>query len=68
MIGLFAMESFFEAKSLHKCIIPTKDNDLSNTIDEKDENLRSAKGFLVVSIDKSLHVHIRACKSALEIW
>lgn len=64
----FAMESFLEAKSLHECIIPKKENDLSAAKDDDEDHLRSAKGYLVIGIDKTLYVHIRHCKSALEIW
>lgn len=63
----FAMENYLEAKQLGDTIIPLK-SDKKTPIETDEEKLRKAKAFLVMGVEPSHYVHIRECKTAMEIW
>lgn len=63
----FAMENFLEAKGYGNAILPSKADATKPTETDADK-LSKAKGFIVVSIDPTLFVHIRQCKNPLEMW
>lgn len=63
----FALENFLESRTYAKAIKPMKDDE-TKAVEKDEDKLSKAKGLLVMSIEPALFVHIRTCKTALEIW
>lgn len=60
----FAVENYLAMNQLEDCI--KVENDV--VIEKDSKKLTQAKARLVLSVDKTVYVHIRNCASALEIW
>lgn len=67
----FAIENYVTFKGLKNCIVEkpkNADTDPSVAVEDSADKLDQSKSVLALSVEKSLYVHIRECKTALEIW
>lgn len=65
---LFTMENYLAMKGYINCITVKSETELTVAKETDTAKLSAAKGILVLSMETTLHPHIRKCKSALEIW
>lgn len=65
---LFTMENYLAMKGYVNCITPKSDTGLTVAKETDAAKLSAAKGILVLSMETTLHPHIRKCRTAIEIW
>lgn len=63
----FAMENYLASRTFDLCIVPS-DDDTTVAMEKNAGKLSQSKAQLALSVEPKLFVHIRTCKTALEIW
>lgn len=66
---VFTMDNYLAMKGLSDCIVAQDVAAAETVAKEVDpKKLSSAKGILVLSMEKNLYPHIRKCVNAIDIW